>query len=31
MNLEKKLIDAGVNDFSVSLDSCCAETGDKMA
>jgi molybdenum cofactor biosynthesis enzyme MoaA len=26
-----KLIDAGVNDFSISLDSCCSETGDKMA
>lgn len=25
------LIKAGVNDFSISLDSCCAETGDKMA
>lgn len=25
------LIEAGVNDFSISLDSCCAETGDKMA
>lgn len=26
-----RLIDAGVNDFSVSLDACCAEDGDKMA
>lgn len=26
-----RLIDAGVDDFSISLDSCCAETGDKMA
>jgi len=26
-----KLMEAGVNDFSISLDSCCAETGDKMA
>jgi len=25
------LINAGVNDFSVSLDACCAEDGDKMA
>jgi len=27
----QRLIDAGVNDFSVSLDSCCASTGDKIA
>lgn len=26
-----QLIEAGVNDFSISLDSCCSETGDKMA
>lgn len=26
-----RLLDAGVTDFSISLDSCCAETGDKMA
>ena len=25
------LVSKGVNDFSISLDSCCAETGDKMA
>jgi molybdenum cofactor biosynthesis enzyme MoaA len=25
------LLDAGVNDFSVSLDACCASLGDKMA
>lgn len=25
------LIEAGVTDFSVSLDACCAEDGDKMA
>lgn len=25
------LMAAGVTDFSISLDSCCAETGDKMA
>lgn len=29
--LYKRLIDAGVNDFSVSLDACCAQFGDKMA
>ena len=27
----QELIDAGVNDFSISLDACCAEDGDKMA
>lgn len=27
----EKLIALGVNDFSVSLDACCAEDGDKMA
>lgn len=27
----KKLIDLGVNDFSISLDACCADYGDKMA
>jgi len=26
----KELIDAGVNDFSISLDACCASTGEKM-
>jgi len=26
-----ELVQAGVNDFSVSLDACCAEDGDKMA
>jgi len=26
-----QLIEAGVNDFSISLDACCAEDGDKMA
>ena len=25
------LIDLGVNDFSISLDACCAEDGDKMS
>lgn len=29
--LYKSLVDAGANDFSVSLDACCAEDGDKMA
>lgn len=29
--LYKKLIDAGCNDFSISLDACCSSTGDKMA
>src|ERR1017187_5128956 len=27
----QEMIDAGVNDFSISLDACCAEVGDKMA
>ena len=31
MELYRKLVDAGVNDFSISLDACCAEVGDKMA
>lgn len=26
-----ELIDAGVNDLSISLDACCAEDGDRMA
>ncbi len=30
-DLYKDLIEAGVNDFSVSLDSCCASVQDKMA
>lgn len=29
--LYKELIKAGVNDFSISLDACCADDGDKMA
>lgn len=29
--LYKRLVEAGVNDFSVSLDACCAKDGDKMA
>jgi cyclic pyranopterin phosphate synthase len=31
LSLYKDLIDNGVNDFSISLDACCAEDGDKMA
>lgn len=31
IELYKKLIDAGCNDFSISLDACCADDGDKMA
>lgn len=27
----KKLIELGVNDFSISLDACCSSTGDMMA
>ena len=27
----QKMIDLGVNDFSISLDACCAEDGDKMS
>ena len=30
-SLYHSLIDAGVNDFSISLDSCCSSFGDKMA
>ena len=30
-SLYKELVEAGVNDFSISLDACCAEDGDKMA
>ena len=29
--LYDELLDAGVNDFSISLDACCASTADKMA
>ena len=29
--LYKRLYEAGVYDFSISLDACCAEDGDKMA
>jgi len=27
----EELLESGVNDFSVSLDACCAEDGDRMA
>ena len=29
--LYRELVESGVNDFSVSLDACCASTGDTMA
>lgn len=31
IELYEKLVNAGANDFSISLDACCAEDGDKMA
>lgn len=31
IELYEKLVDAGCNDFSISLDACCADDGDKMA
>ena len=31
LSLYKELINAGVNDFSISLDSCCSATVNKMA
>lgn len=31
MSLYRELINAGANDFSISLDACCADDGDKMA
>ena len=31
LSLYKQLIDCGVNDYSISLDACCADDGDKMA
>lgn len=30
-DLYMELVDLGVNDFSISLDACCAEVGDEMA
>lgn len=30
LDLYKQLIESGVNDFSISLDACCAEDCDKM-
>jgi MoaA/NifB/PqqE/SkfB family radical SAM enzyme len=29
--LYRELVELGVNDFSISLDACCADDGDKMA
>ena len=31
MEIYDELIESGVNDFSISLDACCASFGDKMA
>jgi molybdenum cofactor biosynthesis enzyme MoaA len=31
MSMYEKLIEDGVNDFSISLDACCASFGDQMA
>lgn len=31
LSFYSRLIEAGVNDFSISLDACCASMGDKMA
>ena len=31
IDLYQKLLNAGANDFSISLDACCASTGDMMA
>ena len=31
IDLYKNLIEEGVNDFSISLDACCASTGDMMS
>ena len=31
IELYEKLVNAGCNDFSISLDACCADDGDKMA
>ena len=30
-DLYYKLVEAGANDFSISLDACCADDGDKMS
>ncbi|MFW5804375.1 MAG: radical SAM protein, partial [bacterium] len=30
-DLYSKMVEAGANDFSISLDACCASTGDMMA
>jgi len=31
IELYKELVELGANDFSISLDACCSEDGDKMA
>jgi len=31
IDIYKKLFEAGVNDFSISLDACCSSTGDIMS
>lgn len=31
LDLYKELVNLGVNDFSISLDACCAEDGDMMS
>lgn len=31
ISVYERLLDKGVNDFSISLDACCAEDGDRMA
>jgi molybdenum cofactor biosynthesis enzyme MoaA len=31
LSIYKQLVKEGVNDFSISLDACCAEMGDEMA
>ena len=31
MNYYKELIDAGINDFSISLDACCSSNANIMA
>jgi MoaA/NifB/PqqE/SkfB family radical SAM enzyme len=31
IKLYERLIEAGVNDFSISLDACCSQVGDTMA
>lgn len=31
LSLYERLMECGVNDFSISLDACCSDDGDKMA